>query len=103
MAVHSLGVQINNTTATNDDLVVSRQYSSGPAIQRELSNEAPESFGWQRDIVLSNPDRRLRFPGYNAYTAEPTLDAASAARYLFDLWQRGKSATRWRCSDSTSP
>ena len=78
VAVHSLDIQINNTTATNDDLVVLN--STHPAqqfnVNCQMRLQGP-SVG-NVTVVLSNPDGRLRFPGPGNTTVNLTLDAAGA-------------------------
>jgi hypothetical protein len=78
VAVHSLDIQINNTTATNDDLVVLN--STHPAqqfnINCQMRLQGP-SVG-NVTVVLSNPDGRLRFPNAANTTVNLNLDAAGA-------------------------
>jgi len=76
--VHSLDIQINNTTATNDDLVVLN--STHPVHQFNVNCQmrlVGPSVG-NVTVVLANPDGRLRFPNPGDTTVSLTLDAGGA-------------------------
>jgi hypothetical protein len=78
IAVNSLDIQINNTAATNDDLVVLN--STHPAHQFNVNCQVRlvgPSVG-NVTVVLSNPDGRLRFPNAANTTVNLTLDAGGA-------------------------
>lgn len=76
--VHSLDIQINNTVATNDDLVILN--STHPAHQFNVNCQmrlVGPSVG-NVTVALTNPDGRLRFPNAGDTSVTLTLDAAGA-------------------------
>lgn len=76
--VHSLDIQINNTAATNDDLVVLN--STHPPRQFNINCQMRllgPSAG-NVNVVLTNPDGRLRFPDPVNTTVNLTLAAGGA-------------------------
>jgi glycosyltransferase involved in cell wall biosynthesis len=76
--VHSLDIQINNTPATNDDLVILN--STHPPRQFNVNCQMRllgPSAG-NVNVVLTNPDGRLRFPNPPNTTLNLTLDAGGA-------------------------
>jgi hypothetical protein len=76
--VHSLDIQINNTVATNDDLVVLN--STHPAHQFNVNCQmrlVGPSVG-NVTVALANPDGRLRFPNAGDTGVTLNLDAGGA-------------------------
>jgi hypothetical protein len=76
--VHSLDIQINNTTATNDDLVVLNSTHPVHQFNVKCQMRLLGSSAGNVTVVLVNPDGRLRFPDAADTTVSLTLDAGGA-------------------------